>query len=115
MPGYDRSGPMGGGPMTGGMRGLCNPEVRNRASFSGGANVGVGRGMGLGRGFRGGMGQDMKGGFGRGDAGYPPTYTGPYADGSADELDGLKAQADSLRKSLDAISKRIEALGKSAE
>ena len=25
MPGFDRSGPMGAGPMTGGRRGLCNP------------------------------------------------------------------------------------------
>jgi hypothetical protein len=25
MPGFDRSGPMGLGPMTGGRRGLCNP------------------------------------------------------------------------------------------
>ncbi|NOY68801.1 MAG: DUF5320 domain-containing protein [Deltaproteobacteria bacterium] len=114
MPGYDRRGPMGSGPMTGGMRGLCNPAATgNRAPFVGGA--GVGRGMGLGRGFRGGMGRGMKGGFGRGFAGYPPTYAGPYADDSTVELNGLKVQADSLRNLLDTISKRIAELEKSAE
>lgn len=109
MPGYDRSGPMGGGPMTGGMRGFCNPAATaNRFS-----SFGIGRG--LGQGFRGGMGRGRRSGFGRGFSGYPPVVAGPYADSPGVELDGLKAQADFLRNSLDAISQRIAQLEKSAE
>jgi hypothetical protein len=114
MPGYDRSGPMSGGPRTGGMRGYCNPAATaNRPPSFGGAGFGSGRG--LGQGYRGGMGRGMRCGFGRGFSGYPPAVAGPYTDGSAAELDGLKAQADSLRNSLEAISKRIAQLEKPAE
>lgn len=110
MPGYDRSGPMSGGPMTGGMRGYCNPAAtENRSSFGG---AGFGNGRGPGRGYRSGMGRGRRDGFGRGFSGYPPA---PYTDASVAELDGLKAQADSLRNSLDAISQRIAQLEKSAE
>ncbi|MFZ2631981.1 MAG: DUF5320 domain-containing protein [Desulfosalsimonadaceae bacterium] len=113
MPGFDRSGPMGNGPMTGGMRGYCNPAAAGyRASFPG--SQGFGRGAGPGRGFRGGMGRRMKGGFGR-KSGYPPTYSGQYADDSAAELDGLKAQADALQNSLDVITKRIAAMEKRSD
>jgi len=108
MPGYDRTGPMGAGPMTGGMRGYCNPAATGaQVPFYG--VLGFGRGMGLGRGFRGGMGRRAAGGLGR-DFGYPPPYAGPAGDDSAAELAGLKAQADALRNSLDAISKQIEAM-----
>ena len=110
MPGYDRSGPMRGGPMTGGMRGFCNPAATANRSSLGGAGFGSGRG--LGRGNRGGMGRGIRCGFGRGFSGYPPTVNGPYTDGSAVELDQLKAQADSLRNSLDSISQRIAQLEK---
>ena len=110
MPGFDKRGPNGLGPMTGGMKGYCNPEAAGyRPSFSAGQRFG--RGMGLGRGFRGGMGRRIKGGFGRG-LGYPPSYAGPGADDSAAQIDGLKAQADTLQNSLDAISKRIAAMEK---
>jgi len=112
MPGYDRSGPMGNGPMTGGMRGYCNPAAGGRPSFSGGP--GFGRGMGLGRAFRGGMGRRMKGGFG-GDIGYPPPGTRQYADDSGTALDELKTQADALQNSLNVISKRIAALEKRSD
>jgi hypothetical protein len=106
MPGFDRRGPNGLGPMTGGMRGYCNPEAAGyRPSFSAGQRFG--RGMGLGRGFRGGMVRRIKGGFG-----YPPPVAGQHPDDSAAELDGLKAQADTLQNSLDAISKRIAAMEK---
>ena len=55
MPGYDKSGPMGAGPMTGGRRGLCNPaNTGTGAQFAG--SYGYGRGMNFGRGFRGGYG-----------------------------------------------------------
>ncbi|MFP3897440.1 MAG: DUF5320 domain-containing protein [Anaerolineales bacterium] len=61
MPGFDRTGPAGQGPMTGGARGLCNPSAaayrpsaaaRPRAPFFprvfGGARPRGGRGFGRG-------------------------------------------------------------------
>lgn len=108
MPGYNRSGPMDGGPMTGGMRGYCNPAATANRFSSFGADVGSGRGRG--QGYRGGMGH----GFGRGFAGYPQA-AGSYMNNPATKLDGLKVQAASLQKSLDAINKRIAQLETPAE
>ncbi len=53
MPGFDGSGPVGQGPMTGRGLGYCNTSYRG---------VGYGRGIGFGRGFGRGFGL----GFGRG-------------------------------------------------
>ena len=65
MPGFDRTGPMGAGPMTGGARGLCNPATAAGArAFSGVYGYGGGLGLGLRRGFRGGFGRGA--GMGRG-------------------------------------------------
>jgi hypothetical protein len=55
MPGFDRTGPMGAGAVTGGARGRCNPATAgNIPAYAGGC--GHGRGLGLRRGFRGGYG-----------------------------------------------------------
>lgn len=116
MPGFDRTGPSGAGPMSGGARGFCNPAATGyRSSMYGGA--GFGRGMGLGRGFRGGTGWRMKGGFGRRYGGYQPAYfnPNPYAMDAVSELDILKAQADSYKSTLDAINKRMAELKNSSE
>ena len=108
MPGFDRTGPMGNGPRTGGMRGYCNLSAAGyRASFF--EKPGFGRGMGLGRGFRGGMGRRAAGGLGR-EYRYPPPYAGAAGDDPGIELAGLKAQADAMRNSLEVISKQIEAM-----
>lgn len=53
MPGFNRRGPEGMGPMTGGGRGLCNSENR---FFNRGAGAGRGRGLGNGMGRRAGFG-----------------------------------------------------------
>ena len=53
MPGFDRTGPMGAGPMTGGARGRCNPATAATLTAYGGG-YGYGRGLRLRRGFRGG-------------------------------------------------------------
>ena len=111
MPGFDRTGPMGGGPMTGGARGRCNPATAgNIAAYTGG--YGYGRGLGLRRGFRGGYGPvtGRGRGFGRGYGWYPPAAGPAYSMDSAGELDMLKAEADYMNKSLEAITKRIEEL-----
>lgn len=103
MPGLDRSGPMGGGPMTGGRRGLCG-RTRSAADMS--AAGGYGRAMGMRRGFGRGCGR----GFGPAYGGYahPPAY--PYPLSKTDEVEMLRADADARRKSLDAIQRRIEEL-----
>jgi len=113
MPGFDRTGPMGAGPMTGGARGLCNSaNAGYNPSFTEGFSYG--RGLGLRRGFRGGFGPDRgRGrGYGRGYGWYPPAVGPAYSVNAANEMEMLKGEADYMQKSLDAINKRIEELGK---
>ncbi len=108
MPGFDRTGPMGSGPMTGGGRGRCNPAMAgNIPAYAGG--YGYGCGLGLRRGFRGGYGPGAgrRRGVGRGYGWYPPAAGPVYSMGAAGEIDMLKAEADYMKKSLDAINKRI--------
>jgi len=114
MPGFDRTGPMGTGPKTGGARGLCNPanaeyNPRIAEGFS------SGRGLGLRRRFRGGFGTDRGRGrcFGRGSGGWSrPAVGQAYPASASDEIDMLKADANYMQKLLDAINKRIEESGK---
>ena len=107
MPGFDGSGPMGTGPMTGGARGFCNPANTGRSRpFARGV------GMGLRRGFRAGYGpgRNMRRGFGRGfgfDGWNPPAYDPAYPEDKATQINMLKAQADSMKKDLDAINRSI--------
>ena len=113
MPGFDRTGPMGAGPMTGGARGLCNPATRETARAY--VGYGYGRGMGLRRGFRGGYGpgRGWGRGYGMGYAGYPAAAAPMVPPMEpADEIGMLKAQADGLKASLDAVLQRIDALEK---
>ena len=113
MPGFDRSGPMGAGPMSGGRRGLCNPTNTGYGTRSAGY-VGFGRGMGLGRGFRGGFNRGM--GRASGRRGWnQPSYYPEYAQNPEDELNMLKAEANSVKNSLDMINRRIAELEKSSE
>ena len=113
MPGFDRSGPMGAGPMTGGARGRCNPATAGTIpTYAGGYRYG--RGLGLRRGFRGGFGPaaGMRRGYGRGYGWYPPVASPVYPADAADEMDMLKAEVDYLKKSLDAIYASIDVLEK---
>ena len=111
MPGFDRSGPMGAGPMTGGARGRCNPATAATVpAYAGG--YGYGRGLGLGRGFRGGFGPGVgRGrGYSSGYTWYPPAVGPAYPVDPSNEMDMLKEDADYLKKSLDAINRRLEEL-----
>ena len=113
MPGFDRSGPMGLGPMSGGRRGLCNPVNTGYDTRFAGMS-GFGRGMGLGRGFRGGFNRGMGRAFGR--RGWnQPSYYPEYAQHPEDELNMLKAEANFVKNSLDMIRMRIAELEKSSE
>lgn len=113
MPGFDRSGPMGAGSMTGGRRGFCNPaNIRNGGRFTGA--LGFGRGMGPGRGFRGGFGPGMGRAFGRRGwnklANYPP-----HPEYAEEDLNILKAEAESVKNTLDMINRRIAGMEKSSK
>ncbi len=90
MPGGDRTGPLGLGPMTGRRAGYCAgfpvPGYMNPGFGWGGFGLGRGgfpRGGGRGRGFGGGRGRWWRGGFyGYSAYGYPPyggAYYPPYA------------------------------------
>lgn len=113
MPGFDRSGPMGAGPMTGGRRGLCNPANTGYGTRSA-EPFGFGRGMGLGRGFRGGYGRNMGRTFGRWGWNQPSYYPA-YSQSPEDELNMLRAEANSVKNSLDMINRRIAELEKCSE
>lgn len=109
MPGFDGTGPMGGGPMTGRGMGYCSG-----ARPAAGAGFGYGRGGRFGFGFgRGGRG----GGFGRGrgwamgwaaapyGAAYAPPNAGmnPSAMSDAELAEmaaGLRAQLEQLEAAL---------------
>ena len=109
MPGFDRSGPMGAGPMTGGARGRCNPSnVGYDQRFTAGGNMG----LGLRRGFRGGSDPGRSRGYGRGYGWYPPAGGQFFQPDTAGEIDELKAQAGYMKSSLDTIYNRIDELEK---
>jgi len=109
MPGLDRSGPMGEGPMTGGRRGLCGAGISAHAPNAYG---GFGYAFGSGRGFRSGFGpgRGRGRGMGRGFCRYPRAYGFNYPLSETDEMNMLKADADYMQKSLDTINARIEEL-----
>jgi len=112
MPGGDRTGPMGMGPMTGRGEGYC-------AGFGtpGYANPGpgwaCGRGMGWGRGFARGRGFAWRTrGLPGAPVGSPQSSAtggqwGAWRIGHAEELEYLKGQAGMLKEELDAINERV--------
>ena len=97
MPGFNRKGPEGMGPMTGGGRGLCNSA--NRSFNRGGSFMdGTGRGRGFGNCRR-------QPGMGRG-AGFG--YAGePYYDKNQEE-NVLRNEEAMLKDELEAIKQRLE-------
>lgn len=117
MPGGDRTGPRGMGPMTGRGMGYCagagTPDYVNPAP-------GYGRGFGRGRGWWGG-GRGWRHryyatglpGWARYD--YPPAgayapYWQPLPEEQETEM--LRNQAEALKRELDAIAQRLEELEK---
>lgn len=87
MPGGDRTGPNGQGPMTGRRMGCCtgnNPDFPTHV-----------RGLGLGRGMRAGFGRGFRRGF-------APTETENYSQKAnlKAELENLKAQMEFLENEL---------------
>ena len=119
MPGGDRTGPAGMGPMTGRGAGFCAGYP-----VPGYANPVGGRGYGMGWGRGRGMGRGRGRGFGWAGAGYGvPAWSGAAGAYPANasfgptvtaeqELEGLKQQAEFLQNSLGQISERIGQLEK---
>ena len=116
MPGFDGTGPMGEGPMTGGAKGFCNPSGRSYTwsgpgrgrGLRGGFGPGYGRGRGYGRGF--GRRWAYPPGGGWYNPAYGPAYNRPYAMRPEDEMNMLKDEADYVKDELDAINRRISEL-----
>ena len=88
MPGLDRTGPQGAGPMTGGRRGLCGSQ--------------------RGRGIPGGMVQRPM--FRRRFSVDSPVY--PYEAEKGNELALLHEEATALKTSIAEIERRIQELEK---
>jgi hypothetical protein len=96
MPGFDRSGPEGQGPVTGRMRGMCQ-----RTDYSAFTNIDRGRGRGRG------MGQSaVSQGVGRGRMQSPVVER--IEKGS--ELASLKKQYDSAREMMEELQEKIAAM-----
>ena len=121
MPGGDRTGPRGLGPMTGRAAGYCAgypvPGYMNPAPGYGAYGAGHGRG----RGYRNWYYATGMPGWARAAIGYPafggyvnPTVSYPYAQQPTvkQEMDMLNQEAELLREQLDVIQDRIESLKK---
>ncbi|MBN2513625.1 MAG: DUF5320 domain-containing protein [Sedimentisphaerales bacterium] len=104
MPGGDRTGPMGMGPMTGRGLGTCSGRTGS-AMYLGGGRFAWGCGMGLGSGRRNRFWGRQPG------AAEMPQYE-PAA--AAQELAELKQQAQILQDSLKDINSRIAQLSKAS-
>ena len=115
MPGGDRTGPLGLGPMTGRAMGFCAGYP-----VPGYANPGFGRGFGMGRGGGGRGWRHMyyaTGLPGWARAGYLPAWgmppVAPYQPFSPEqEVEALKEQAKMLSGQVAAINERIAELEK---
>lgn len=115
MPGFDRTGPLGSGPMTGGRRGYCNPATARSIPIYGGGYA-YGHGPGLRRGFRCGYRPGMVHGIGPPYGWFPSAagsfYPPVYPQSVPGEIDMLKEQAGFMKNALDEINRRIDALEK---
>ena len=113
MPGFDGTGPMGQGPMTGGGRGYCAMPVRGAGPYGGGRGYG-GRGRGGGRGWRHRYYATGVPGWMRAQAGGPafggPGYGAPYAMPKEEELAALKDQIGFFKSQMEDLQTRIREL-----
>ena len=105
MPGFDGSGPAGGGPMTGWGRGYCADDVSYGLGRSG-SRRGVGSCYGRGRRYRHMFWETGMPRWARRQSdwqgpGRMPNYT------QEDEVRMLKAEAEALKDDLTAIERRM--------
>ena len=108
MPGFDGSGPAGGGPMTGRGRGYCNPTATYGLERSC-SRRGVGFGYGRGRGYRNMFWESGLPYWARRRSDWYGPYREPYY--SQEDLVGmLKEEAEALKGDLNAIERRMNEL-----
>ena len=105
MPGGNRTGPAGMGPLTGRAAGYCAEY-----EVPGFANPLPGRGYGFGFGFRGGRGWRWP--VPNTGYGYGMPYAAPYgaAPTREQEIETLQGQAEYFKNALAEIQKRIDEL-----
>lgn len=104
MPGFDGTGPMGMGSMTGGARGLCNPRQVTQTGPAAVRGYGGGRGHGHRNMY---YATGVPGWRRSSSVGFRGMPTeAPYA--GEQELDFLKNQATALKAELDAIHARLQ-------
>ena len=113
MPGGDRRGPFGSGPMTGRGLGFCGGYDRPGWMNAPGGGFGFGRGggrgnWGRGRGFGRGFGAGWGRGWGRWGVEWAP-------EGSFDERRILEERSKSMERELEAIRRRLEELGEGTD
>lgn len=106
MPGGDRTGPMGAGPMTGRGAGIC-AGTGMPGYTSHGFGRGFGRGMG-GRGFGRGWGRGMGARSSRWWQSAPASQPDPV-----DERQMLEQEASYLKNQVEQIQNRLNELGES--
>ena len=110
MPGGDRTGPGGMGPMTGRAAGYCAgypvPGYMNLIPGRGFWGGGRGMGWGRGRGWRSGS-YGAYPGLAPGVPVYGPTPFAPTTPSREQELEALKGQAEYFTSALDGIKTRI--------
>ena len=110
MPGFDRTGPMGQGPRTGGGFGYCGPNA-GAGSLDGFRSVGnFGRGRRNWRGREGGFGYRRWPRFwGQGDYPgiYPPVSRKEERDDLTDSIADLKADIKAMEERLAALNADI--------
>ena len=108
MPGGDRRGPLGEGPMTGRRAGFCAGSDSPGFANSGFRGMGMGRGLGMGRGNYGrGRGQGYRY-YNRGIAVVDAPVPVEPVQTENRELTALKQQVSDLGNELEAIRKLIE-------
>ena len=108
MPGFDGTGPAGGGSMTGWGRGYCNTG----ASFGLGrswSRRSVGLGYGRGRGYRHMFWETGLPRWARRRSDWPGRYREPYYS-REDEVRMLKEEAEALKDDLMTIERRMNDL-----
>lgn len=121
MPGFDGTGPLGQGPMTGGGRGYCIVPLNNNPIPGRGWFGPHFFGRGRGRGYRHWFWVTGLPGWIRAAYGYPAfggwvnPYVYPYYDdaGQPKEIDILKEQAEMLKQQLQDIQDRIKEIEES--
>lgn len=101
MPGGDRRGPVGAGPMTGRRLGFCTGNDEPGAFYNRGYGFGQGSGMGFSHGFGGRLGRRFMW------YGEPAPY---YEKGSVNERKYLEREIEDLKEQLSFLEDKLSKL-----